>query len=166
MRPDLDDILGGVQRLLQNDFVPALSTTAPFLAEQAMYATLILEYCKKTWPRLHLVLAEEHGDLNATLGNAAEQLAQEDAGHALATAIRAELSGDVADVTTSTLDVLARRNESLRALVSRVVELLDASAAEPTSGTPLAAARTTTDAYLARHAARQYRELQALGLNW
>jgi len=165
MRPDIDDILSGVQRLLQSEFVPALMQSAPFLAEQAMYATLVLEYCKKTWPRLHLVLAEEHGDLNATLAIAVDHLAGDDAGHALATAIRAELSGDVTSVATSTLDVLARRNESLRALVSRVVELLDARV-EAAAGTPLAAARASTDAYLARHAARQYAELQALGLNW
>lgn len=165
MRPDLDDILSGVQRLLQTDFVPALMQSAPFLAEQAVYATLVLEYCKKTWPRLHLVLAEEHGDLNATLGTAADQLAGDPAGHALATAIHAELASDVTSVATSTLDVLARRNESLRALVSRVVELLDERPALE-AGSALAAARATTDAYLARHAARQYAELQALGLNW
>jgi len=166
MRPDLDDILGGVQRLLQSDFVPALMQSAPFLAEQAMFATLVLEYCKKTWPRLHLALAEEHGDLSATLAAVAERLAEDGAGHALATAIRSELAGDVADVTTSTLDVLARRNESLRALVSRVVELLDAATEPARSGGALAVARATTDAYLARHAARQQRELEVLGLNW
>src|SRR5690606_8928266 len=61
MRPDLDDILSGVQRLLMNDFIPTLAATTPFLAEQAMYANLMLEYCKKAWPRMHLALAEEHG---------------------------------------------------------------------------------------------------------
>jgi len=164
MRPDLGDILSGIQRLLTNDLVPALAAT-PFLAEQSMYATLVLEYCKKAWPGLHLALAEEHGDLLATLGTAAERLAQDSTAHALATAIRGELDGDVAGVTTSTLDVLAKRNESLRALVSRAIELLDAGT-EPAAGSPLHAARATIDAYLARHAARQHRELELLGLSW
>jgi hypothetical protein len=169
MRPDLDDILSGVQRLLMNDFVPALMSATPFLAEQALYANLVLEYCKKAWPRMHLALAEEHGDLCATLGTAAGALRGAGAtpgAAAVVAAIDAELAGGASDVTCSTLDTLAQRNRTLRELVSRVVVLLDAASDAARPGEPPHAARTATDAYLVRAAARQYRELTSLGLNW
>jgi len=165
MRPDLDDILSGVQRLLQNDLVPALMTT-PFLAEQAMYATLLLEYGKKLWPRLHLTLAEEHGDLRATLSAVVAQLRPESpAGATLAAAVAARLDEPADHVASTTLDVLAQRNAVLRGLVSEVTALLDAHASDA-PGAPLEAARATIDAYLQRHAARQYHELELLGLSW
>lgn len=168
MRPDLDDILSGVQRLLMNDFIPTLAATTPFLAEQAMYANLMLEYCKKAWPRMHLALAEEHGDLCATLGAAAGALRADPspAGSAeVAAAIDDALAGGPSDVTRTTLDALAARNRALRELVSRVVTALDAGDGSQTGAAPHPA-RTATDAYLVRAAARQYRELEALGLNW
>jgi hypothetical protein len=163
MRPNLDDILAGVQRLLQNDLVPALATT-PFLAEQAMYATLLLEYGKKLWPRLHLALAEEHGDLRATLATVVAQLAADPAAATLAIAIERQLLEPTTDVASSTLDVLAARNASLRDAVSQAVALLDEREAEHAA--PLEAVRATIDAYLQRHAARQYHELEVLGISW
>lgn len=165
MRPDLDDILSGVQRLLMSDFVPALAAN-PFLAEQALYANLILEYCKKAWPRVHLTLAEEHGDLCATLGAVHAALARDGAATALAAEIAAALEGGASDVARSTLDVLARRNQSLRELVTRVVAHLDRAGAGAAGKAGVAAARAATDAYLARHARRQYAELELLGLIW
>ena len=56
MRPDLGDILSAVQRLLQAEVGPAVSD--PFVAEQLMYASLLLEYAKKAWPGEHLAVAE------------------------------------------------------------------------------------------------------------
>jgi hypothetical protein len=109
MRPGLDDILAGVQRLLQNDIVPAL-LAAPFVAEQALYATVLLEYAKKLWPRLHLALAEEHGDLRATLSAVVAPLRAESIdGGTLAAAIAADLDGATTDVAATTLDALAVR---------------------------------------------------------
>jgi hypothetical protein len=165
MRPDLDDILAGVQRLLQDDIVPALAAT-PFLAEQALFATLLLEYGKKLWPRLHLVLAEEHGDLRATLSAVVGPLRAESTdGATLAAAIAADLDGATTGVATSTLDVLARRNADLRGLVGQVVALLDAHASL-SPGASFEGVRGVVDAYLARHAARQFHELEQLGISW
>ncbi len=163
MRPDLDDLLAGLQRLLMNDFVPALATTAPFLAEQAMYANLLLEYCRKSAPGLHLALAEEHGDLRATLGTTAGALRADPDTRDVVTALDAELSGTATDVTRTTLDALAARNRTLRELVSRVVVFLDA---QSDAGGANQAARAATDAYLVRAADRQYASLQQLGLIW
>lgn len=165
MHPDLDDVLSGVQRLLLNDFLPALAAPEPFLAEQAMYANLILEYCKKSWPALHLRLAEEHGDLCATLGAAAGALRDAAYGRAVAAAIEAELAGGATDVARTSLDALSARNRALRELVSRVVIVLDAetsAASDPSHRN----ARAATDAYLVRAARRQYVNLQQLGLIW
>jgi hypothetical protein len=165
MRPSLDDILSGVQRLLQNDLVPALVAT-PFLVEQTLYATLLLEYGKKLSPRLHLVLAEEHGDLRATLAAVVAPLRSDSPdGATLAGAITGRLDDTTSDVASSTLDVLAQRNVSLRALVSEVVALLDAHDT-PSPSAPFEAARAIIDAYLRRHAARQHHELQVLGVSW
>lgn len=165
MRPDLDDVLSGVQRLLLNDFVPALARVEPFLAEQAMYANLILEYCKKSWPTLHLVLAEEHGDLCATLTAAAGALRDDGSASETVAAIDRELASGITEVARTSLDALAARNRALRDVVSRVVILLDA---QPTSAAASAhkAARSVTDAYLVRAASRQYASLQQLGLIW
>lgn len=160
MRPDLGDILSGLQRLLQNDLVPGLAT--PFLAEQAMYATLVLEYCKKTWPRVHLALAEEHGDLRATLDALASQLGALPTATDLAATIRKALAANAVDVAATTLDVVEEKNRALNEVVSEAVLLLDAHAENGTSD----AARATVDAYLRRHATRQKRELDALGLSW
>ena len=163
MRPDPDDLLSGVQRLLLNDFLPALAATAPFLAEQAMYANLLLEYCRKSGPGLHLALAEEHGDLRATLGTAAGALRPDATARDVVSALDAGLSDAATDVTRTTLDALAARNRALRELVSRVVVFLDA---QPDAGDARQAARAATDAYLVRAADRQYASLQQLGLIW
>jgi hypothetical protein len=165
MRPDLDDVLAGLQRLLLNNLLPALATSAPFLAEQAMYANLLLDYCRKSWPRLHLALAEEHGDLCATLAAAAGALRPEAAARDLVAAVDGELAQGAADVTRTALDALAARNRTLRDLVARTVALLDAQAELP-SGSAWAAARAAVDAYLVRAAGRQYADLQQLGLIW
>lgn len=164
MRPDLDDVLSGLQRLLMNDFVPALAATQPFLAEQAMYANLLLEYCRKSAPALHLALAEEHGDLRATLAAAAAALRGDTAAHDIVAALDADLATGALDVARTTLDQLAARNRELRDLVSRVVVFLGAGAGE--SGGTRTAARAATDAYLVRAAGRQYADLQQLGLIW
>ncbi|MBY0273941.1 hypothetical protein K2Z84_01275 [Candidatus Binatia bacterium] len=176
MRPDLDDVLSGVQRLLLNDFLPALAASAPFLAEQAMYANLLLEYGKKTWPTLHLALAEEHGDLCATLASAAGALRGDTRASELVGAIDAATTSAVTDVTRTSLDALAARNRTLRELVSRVVILLDAQesaasdhpqrATHSAADGPRHAARAATDTYLVRAARRQYANLQQLGLIW
>jgi uncharacterized protein YdbL (DUF1318 family) len=167
MHPDIDDVLSGVQRLLLNDFVPTLAASAPFLAEQAMYANLILEYCKKRAPEQHLALAEEHGDLCATLDGTAAALRSDTAASDVVAAIDAELASGRTDVARTTLDTVATRNRALRELVSRVVVYLDHHD-EPAS--PAVAvrvvARRTTDAYLVRAADRQYAALQQLGLIW
>lgn len=176
MRPDLDDVLSGVQRLLLNDFLPALAAAEPFLAEQAMYANLILEYCKKSWPTLHLSLAEEHGDLCATLAVAAGALRGDGRAVEVVGAVDAATTSGVTDVTSTSLDALAARNGMLRELVSRVVILLDAQesaasddpqrATSPVTDGARQAARAATDAYLVRAARRQYANLQQLGLIW
>jgi len=157
-KPDIGDILAGVQRLLQGELVPALAGE-PFLAEQAMYATLVLEYCKKAWPRVHLAFAEEHRDLCDTLRRAAEELERDPGSAAFAASLRAAVDANASDPAATPLDVLAAHSRALREHVSRTVELLagreDASAA-----------RAVVDAYLARLAARQGDELQLLGLNW
>lgn len=157
-RPGLDDVLSGVQRLLQTEIVPALAEQ-PFLVEQVMYATAVLEYCKKAWPRAHLALAEEHTDLCATLRAVAEQAREvEDAG-AFAAELRAAVEAEASDPAATPLDVLAEKNRTLRKEVSRAVQRL---AERPDAGE----ARRLLDAYLARLAARQRAELELLGINW
>ena len=165
MRPDLDDVLSGLQRLLLNEFLPALAATQPFLAEQAMYANLLLEYCRKSGPVVHLALAEEHGDLCATLAAAAGALRGEADARDVVAALDAELAAGAIRVADTPLDQLAARNRTLRELVSRVVVFLDVRAASGTSAAP-DAARAATDAYLVRAAGRQYADLQQLGLIW
>jgi hypothetical protein len=156
-----------VQRLLLNDFLPALGASAPFLAEQAMYANLILEYCKKVAPAQHLALAEEHGDLCATLGSAAAALRADAGAGDVVAAIDAELAAGRTDVAGTTLDAVATRNRTLRELVSRVVVYLDRhDDAASAAAAVRAVARSTTDAYLVRAADRQYAALQQLGLIW
>lgn len=164
MRPDLDDILSGVQRLLTGDLVPAL-TGSPFLVEQAMYAALVLDYCRKSLPRVHLELAEEHADLRDTLGRASAHLRDADA--ELGAEIELALRDASVDVAVTPLDVVAEDNRVLRGLVDRAVALLaerEQDAAAP--GSPLALARSEIDAYLVRLAARQGRALATLGLSW
>ena len=165
MRPDLDDVLSGLQRLLLNEFLPALAATQPFLAEQAMYANLLLEYCRKSWPVLLLALAEEHGDLCATLASAAGALRAETGAGDLVAAVDTELAAGALRAAETPLERLAARNRTLRDLVSRVVVFLDAREGAA-HGSPHAAARAATDAYLVRAAARQYADLQQLGLIW
>ncbi len=157
-RPGLDDVLSGVQRLLQSEIAPALAEQ-PFLVEQVMFAAAILEYCKKAWPRAHLALAEEHADLCATLRAVAEQAsALQDVG-AFAAELRAAVEAQASDPATTPLDQLAERNRALRDQVSRAVTLL---AERPDAGE----ARGLLDAYLGRLAARQRAELELLGIGW
>ncbi|HEY8517211.1 MAG TPA: hypothetical protein VIS07_17010 [Candidatus Binatia bacterium] len=161
-RPDLADILSGVQRLLVNDVVPALADQ-PFLAEQAMYASVVLEYCKKTWTRAHLAFAEEHADLRATLETVLQALRDEPDARELCATVARALEDARCDVATTALDVVAEHARTLRGEVSRVVAWLGD---RPASTPATQAVRAATDGYLARLAERQQRELQALGISW
>jgi len=157
-KPDIGDILSGVQRLLQGELVPALAEQ-PFLAEQAMYATLILEYCKKAWPRVHLAFVEEHRDLCDTLRGVALELARDAETAGFAATLREALERHACDPAVTPLDVVAERSRALREHASRTVELLSGR----DDGSP---ARRALDAYLARLAARQRAELDLLGIAW
>ncbi|MEW6268289.1 MAG: hypothetical protein AB1689_03210 [Thermodesulfobacteriota bacterium] len=161
-RPDIDDILSGVQRLLMNDLAPALAEQ-PFLAEQAMYASLVLEYCKKAWPRAHVTLAEEHADLRATLDAVGRALREDADAHERCGTIGRALDETRCEVASTALDVVAAYNRTLRAEVSRIVTWLEG---RPASTPATLAARAATDAYLGRLADRQHRELQTLGISW
>ena len=155
MRPDLGDVLSTVQRLLQAEISPALED--PFVREQVMYATLLLEYAKKAWPIEHRAIADEHRDLDTTLRALLPHLAS--------------LPGDVpagnarADRPDAALDAIMERDRGGRQLVDRAVAL-----GTPSSERVAADARerlhTTIDGYLVRSASRQEAAIALLGFAW
>jgi hypothetical protein len=165
MRPDLGDVVAGVQRLLQNEMVPALGD--PYLQEQAAYASLLLEYVKSAWTREHIAIAEEHADLAACLRAIGSALrANEDApAQLLADEVSAALEAHVAPVADTPLDRVLEVDRERRALLEQALRLLDGPAPAP-AGRPIAAARDAIDGYLVRTAGRRDAVLRALGVSW
>jgi hypothetical protein len=166
MRPDLGDVVSGVQRLLQTEIVPTLRDE--YAQGQATYALILLEYVKSTWSRQHLAVAEEHGDLAATLtavAGALDGLAEPETA-ALAAEARAALAGHVAPVSATPLDAVLEVDRARRDILERCVRLLDALAPASLETGAGATARSAVDAYLVRAAARQEAALKVLGLIW
>ncbi len=164
MRPDLDDVLSAVQRLLQAEVMPSVAD--PFVAEQVMYASLLLEYAKKAWPIEHQAVSEEHRDLDATLRALMPLLAALPGAVAadLLREVRAHLSATAAEGSASLDAVLARDREG-RGLLDRAIPLGRASS-EPAGADARAKLRATVDAYLGRAARRQEAAIALLGFTW
>ena len=165
MRPDLGDVLSTVQRLLQAEISPALED--PFVREQVMYATLLLEYAKKAWPIEHRAIADEHRDLDTTLRALLPHLASlpGDVPAGLLRDVRAHLAASSADRPDAALDAIMERDRGGRQLVDRAVAL-----GTPSSECVAADARerlhTTIDGYLVRSASRQEAAIALLGFAW
>jgi hypothetical protein len=162
MRPDLSDVLSGVQRLLLSEIVPALGAQ-PYAQEQATYATLLLEYVKNAWPRQHLELAVEHADLRDTLQRlgAALVAAGNESASALGTKIAAALDAERVAAAEVAVDALMERDRALRGLLGEAIRTLG-------DGSALGgrAALAIVDAFLARDAERRDAARLALGVNW
>jgi len=175
MRPDLTDLLSGIQRLLQGDISAGLSD--PYLQEQAAYASLLLEYAKKAWVREHLAIAEEHADLAncvAAIATHLQALAAAEA-QALAADLRAALSGPRLAIDETPLDRVLAVDRERRALLERTIELVGSSADAPGPGAAPAASgdarairavQSAIDAYLVRAAHRRDAALATLGVSW
>jgi hypothetical protein len=165
MRPDLSDILAGVQRLLAQEIVPALGGS-PYLQEQATMACVLLEHCRNLWPRIHLAVASEHADLCATLDRLPPLLtaAGKPALGVLAEELRTTLDRDRSLASSRPLTAVLEVDRGLRELLSRATRLLG----EPAPGENAAcnAARDEIAAYLRRFAAREAELVSALGLGW
>lgn len=169
MRPDLTDVLNGLQRLLQSELAPALPD--PFLQEQAAYASLLIEHVKASWPGEHLAVGIDHDDLRATLAAIAAPLAELEGGAAreLATAVRDALAAPPPTVAEAPLDQVMAIDREWRGILERTLALLDDLAAGAPASPPVAAAgalRAAIDAYLARDAARAEGVLKRLGFGW
>lgn len=166
MRPDLSDLLSGVQRLLQGEIVPALSD--PFAQEQATFAFLLLEYVKKAWPREHLVVREEHEDLCATLAEITTRAAELPSAEAraLADALGALTAASDVPASEVPLDSLLAADRERRAALEKAVELVDRLEQGTGSGPSIEALRASIDGYLARQAARHEAALRVLGVGW
>jgi len=165
VRPDLGDILSAVQRLLQAEVMPAVSD--PFVAEQLVYASLLLEYAKKAWPQEHQVVGEEHRDLDSTLRALMPLLASLPGSTAadLLRDVRGHLGASSADGPGASLDAVLARDREGRGLLDRAIPL-----GRPSDERAGADARTrlrsTIDAYLERAARRQEAAIALLGFSW
>ncbi|MFM7142372.1 MAG: hypothetical protein ACKOCT_14585 [Alphaproteobacteria bacterium] len=165
MRPDLGDILSAVQRLLQSEVGPAVSD--PFVAEQLMYASLLLEYAKKAWPLEHVAVSDEHRDLDATLRAVMPHLAAlpGESASRLLREVRSHLGGSAAVAATEPLDAVLARDREGRALLDRAIPLggpSDDRAGADARGR----LREAIDAYLVRSARRQEAAIALLGFAW
>ena len=171
MRPDLSDVLSGVQRLLGGEVSAAVSD--PFVQEQLAYVALLLEHVKSSWPSEHLAVAAEHDDLRATLAAIVDPLGSV-AGSAaaeVARAVHAALATASPSVAETPLDQVLAVDREWRQLVENAVAAIDdvlRAGASESSGAAGAAqgVRSAIDAYLARNAARTEAVLLRLGFGW
>jgi len=168
VRPDLSDLVSGVQRLLQTEVLPHLPDG--YLQEQTAYATLLLEYVKNAWSREHLAVAEEHADLARCLAALAEALgaSAEHEARAVAAAASAALAAHGEAVADTPLDRVLAIDRERRAIVERAVAALDRSdaAGRGSDGARVAAAQAAIDAYLVGAAWRRDAALKLLGVSW
>ena len=165
MRPDLGDVLSAVQRLLQSEVAP--SVTDPFVAEQLLYASLLLEYAKKAWPLEHISVAEEHRDLDTTLRALMPSLASlpGETAAELLREVRGHLGASAADGTELSLEQVLARDREGRGLLDRAIPL-GAASADRAGAEARTRLRSTVDAYLVRAARRQEAAISLLGFSW
>jgi len=165
MRPELGDVLSAVQRLLQSEVAPSVSD--PFVAEQLLYASLLLEYAKKAWPVEHLSIGEEHRDLESTLRALMPSLASlpGETAAELLREVRGHLGASAADGAALSLEQVLARDREGRRLLDRAIPLGVASA-DRAGAEARIRLRNTVDAYLVRAARRQEAAIALLGFSW
>ncbi|MBI1886422.1 MAG: hypothetical protein HYS09_08970 [Chloroflexi bacterium] len=120
MRPDIGDILAGVQRIMTQEIVPALPPG--YLREKAMYTLFLLEHCRARWHLAPAYLRDENAALHHTLQRLLE-VARDDLPAGLAAEIE-EFSPADAD---SPVPALQEENLRLREQMSRVRDAADSA---------------------------------------
>jgi len=68
MHPDIGDLIHGIKRTLTEEILPALNSG--FAREQLGYTLFLCEHMAARWDHAHIYMAQEHGDLRATLAAA------------------------------------------------------------------------------------------------
>ena len=126
MRPDMSDILGGIQRVLMEEILPDLSTDQG--RERLTSVLFLLQHCMSHWDGVLPFMREEYDDLRGTLGRiAAENVGGEASGEIaeILEGIRALEEGDPAQALSfdALREALASRRDRASLLVKKLAAM-------------------------------------------
>ena len=125
MRPDMRDLLGGIQRVLMEDILPDLATDQG--RERLTSVLFLLQHCMARWDRVLPYMQEEYADLRGVLENIDANGAGDGNSEGVAE-LMAEVKTLVADDPEGDLsfDALGDALRARREVLSRLVKTLAA----------------------------------------
>lgn len=167
MRPDMNDILGGIQRTLMEEILPDLNTDRG--RERLTSVLFLLQHCMARWDRVGAFLAEEHADLCDLFGGIAAERASGAAAGRLAEilhGIEAAAAPAPGPGAAETLSIEALR-ESVRERRTAVASLLrELAAMELAPESPLARCRREAYGYAWRQIKRDREWVEVGEIRW
>lgn len=121
MRPNVGDILGGVQRTLMEEILPDLATDRG--RERLTSVLFLLQHCMARWDRVDGFLKEEDADLSATVSRIAAERAAVGGTGVLAEIMR-EFESAAASSESEPADDIEARRASIRHRRGLIASLL------------------------------------------
>lgn len=163
MRPDMSDLLGGIQRILMEDILPDLSTDQG--REKLTSVLFLLQHCMSRWEGVLPYMREEYEDLSGAISRiAAEEVGDEGSGEI------AELLAGVRTLAEETpgtelgFEAQKQALRSRREILSRLVRIL--AAMDPGEDTALGRVRREIYGYIRRQLPRNREWVQAGEIVW
>ncbi|MDP3937106.1 MAG: hypothetical protein Q8R92_03115 [Deltaproteobacteria bacterium] len=165
MRPDVSDILSGIQRTLMEEILPDLASDRG--RERLTSVLFLLQHCMARWDRVGGFLKEEHDDLSGVLERIAAARAAGEATGPLADILReiesavATAPGNEAPDAIEELRASVReRRAMLASLLGRIV------GADLPDGSALAHCRREAHGYVGRQINRDREWVQVGEIVW
>ena len=165
MQPDIGHLIQGIKRSLNEEILPAISST--FAREQVAYTLFLCEHLANRWDQAHVAATDEHGDVLATL-TAAVRLGRScaDPPAAFTAALDAAAAVLAADEVRGPRPLRAL-TASIHELKRTLVRLLDAcEQTTPAHGDTLAEIRSTLRGFMKRQLARDEQWVATAQIGW
>jgi len=165
MRPDVSDILNGIQCTLMEEILPDLATDRG--RERLTSVLFLLQHCMARWDRVGAFLEEENADLAAVLGRIAATGGAGEASGRLAEILREIAAAVPARPAEGEGAAVASLRETVRERRGLVASLLGELAAldlDPKSA--LSRCRREAYEYVARQIARDREWVQVGEIVW
>ena len=163
MRPDMRDILSGIQRVLMEDILPDLATDQG--RERLTTVLFLLQHCMSRWERVLPFMQEEYADLRGVLENIDANIAGDRNSEAVA-----ELMAGVKTLMADDLgpdpsfEALGDALRARREILSRLVKILAARDLDEDSA--LGGVRREIYGYIRRQLPRNREWVQAGEIVW
>lgn len=163
MRPDMSDLLEGIQRILMEDILPDLSTDQG--REKLTSVLFLLQHCISRWEGVLPFMREEYEDLSGAISRiAVEEIGDEGSGEIAEILAGVRTLAEETPGTDLTFEAQKEALRSRREILSRLVKIL--AAMDPGEDTALGRVRQEIYGYIRRQLPRNREWVQAGEIVW